>query len=246
MLAGIEEALSGMTAIRAVMAAAIDYAGLYPPAGLDMEAAVRNYTRYHGSEDAWALGRFVAPVARAVETGLEGDALSLISGGLEHAGEILYVEGTTSDLPGIKAKGARAKIRTGGLEAQKFPSTQTLAAFIAECVRLRLPFKATAGLHHAIRGDYRLTYDPASAVTTMHGFLNVLIASCFAWHNGPVQPVLEEQDATNFRIVTDYLTWRDYRLTRAEIADARRYLIVSFGSCSFEEPLQELRSLGIL
>lgn len=231
-----------MTAIRALMSGAIDYAGLFPPAGLPMETAVCNYVSYRNGDDAWALGRFVAPVARAVETGLEPNTLSLVSGKLEHAGEILYVEGGA----GIRTNGARAKIRTGGLEPEQFPSTQTVAEFIDECARLKLPFKATAGLHHAIRGEYRVTYEPASPSTTMHGFLNVLLAACFAWHGGPVQPVLAERNLTNFQFLTDTIYWRDHSLSAAQIAAARRDFIISFGSCSFEEPMRELRDLGLL
>jgi len=242
MLAGTEKALSGMTAIRALMSRAIDFAGLFPPAGLPMETAVRNYIRYRNSDDAWALGRFVAPVARALETGLEPDALSLVSGKLEHAGEILYVEGG----PEIRPNGARAKIRTGGLEPELFPSTKTVAEFIDECAHLKLPFKATAGLHHAIRGEYPLSYEPASPSTTMHGFLNVLLAASFAWHGGPVQPVIEERNLTNFQFEADTISWRHHCLSAAQIAEARRDFIISFGSCSFEEPMRELRDLGLL
>ncbi|MDE3198309.1 MAG: hypothetical protein KGN84_18315 [Acidobacteriota bacterium] len=235
-----------MTAIRLLLASAIDYAGMFPPAGLSLDKAVRNYRSYRDGPQSWALGRFVAPAVCARETGLEPDALSLASGHLEHAGEIVYFESATADLTAVRRKNARAKIRTGGLDASRFPSTDAVAALIGECSRLRLPFKATAGLHHAIRGVYPVSYEPDSAMATMHGFLNVLLAGCFAWHGGPVAPVLEEQDGGAFRISGDSIRWRDFALATGHIGEARRDFTIAFGSCSFEEPIQELCQMGLL
>ena len=40
----------------------IDYAGLFPPANLSLEAAINNYRNYINSDDSWMLGPFVLPV----------------------------------------------------------------------------------------------------------------------------------------------------------------------------------------
>jgi len=57
-----------MTApLHALLEGVVDYAGLFPPAGLEMRAAVANYAAYVGSDDAWMLGRFVLPIARLEE-----------------------------------------------------------------------------------------------------------------------------------------------------------------------------------
>jgi hypothetical protein len=45
----------------------IDYAGLFPPARLELDAAIRNYAGYLGAADAWMLGRFIIPAARLSE-----------------------------------------------------------------------------------------------------------------------------------------------------------------------------------
>ena len=45
----------------------IDYAGLFPPSGLDMAKAVANYAGYRQSPHCWALGRFIVPSARLQE-----------------------------------------------------------------------------------------------------------------------------------------------------------------------------------
>lgn len=55
-----------MTMLRTLLIHAVDYAGLFPPAKLDMETAVRNYASYQEGEHSWALGRFIVPVSLSV------------------------------------------------------------------------------------------------------------------------------------------------------------------------------------
>ena len=232
-----------MKSVRILLAHAIDYAGLFPPAGLAMDAAVRNYEAYREGPDSWALGRFVAPLASAETTGLPSAMLSVVAGGRETAGATVYLEKPT------ELAGTRAKIRTGGVTADLFPSPEALADFLLQCAQRKLAFKATAGLHHAVRGVYKLTYEPDSACATMHGFLNVLLAACLAWYDGSpaqVRATLEETDAAAFRFDDTGVSWHGHRLSNAQLAAAREEFIVSFGSCSFEEPLQELRKLELL
>jgi hypothetical protein len=249
MLAGAEEALQGMKSVRILMARAIDYAGFFPPAGLALHAAVRNYRTYGEGPHAWALGRFVVPQTRVEEAGLAPDTVAVVAGPSETAGNIEYLERPLHLLAEVKDRGARAKVRTGGLTPEAFPDPEALANFIVECARLKLPFKATAGLHHALRGTYPVTYEPDSAAAMMHGFLNVLLASCLAWHGGDVGGVratLEETDAAAFRFDDSGATWNGYSLSNAQLAAARAEFMMSFGSCSFEEPIEELQSMGLL
>ena len=80
----------------------------------------------------------------------------------------------------LSAAGARAKVRTGGVTEGAFPASHALARFIQSCADAGVPFKATAGLHHPLRGEYRLTYEPGSPHGMMFGFLNVFLAAAFA------------------------------------------------------------------
>jgi hypothetical protein len=117
--------------------------------------------------------------------------------------------------------------------------------FIDACQREAVPFKATAGLHHPVRGSYRLTYEPGSPVGTMYGFLNVFVASALI-HAGESRnsaiAALEETDRRAFVFDDDAITWRDIRITTDQL-EASRQFAISFGSCSFREPIDELRPL---
>jgi hypothetical protein len=144
---------------------------------------------------------------------------------------------------------ARAKVRTGGLTLDFFPTPADLADFIAACAQAKVPFKATAGLHHPIRGIYKLTYDASSPSCVMHGFLNVFLAAALTYHGGTENDAirtLEEQSADAFRFDEAGVSWHGHRLSAAEIAEARKSFAISFGSCSFEEPIGDLQALGLL
>jgi hypothetical protein len=145
--------------------------------------------------------------------------------------------------------GRRAKIRTGGETADKFPDSGSVIEFVRLCAAAKLPFKATAGLHHPVRSAHQLTYHPDSPSGVMHGFLNVFLAAAFlrvGMDEELTVQLLEEQSAQAFRFEMDGVAWREYRLSLKEIADARARFSISFGSCSFNEPLNDLRSLDIL
>ena len=145
--------------------------------------------------------------------------------------------------------GRRAKIRTGGETADKFPDPERVIEFVKLCADAKVPFKATAGLHHPLRSAHRLTYEPDSPSGWMHGFLNVFLAAAFL--RAGMEPrvaaeLLEERSAEAIRWTSDEVTWRDHRLPDAEIAAARQFFCISFGSCSFMDPIDDLRSLGLL
>ncbi len=145
--------------------------------------------------------------------------------------------------------GRRAKIRTGGETADKFPAAHSVVEFIHLCSASHVPFKATAGLHHPLRSQHPFTYRADSPSGMMHGFLNVFLAASFLRAGMSIDvavELLEEQSAEAIRLDSDAVSWRGYRISVEEIAVARRDFAVSFGSCSFTEPVDDLRSLRLL
>lgn len=295
---------------RVLLAELIDYAGLFPPAGLSMPGAVAQFAEHLDAEHAWMLGRFIVPAARLQEMEdaaagkLPRDAsaapwrLSLLSGGdsaedaelvwsfnerhahagagravidtLEvkatdagsveraaraaPAGVTAYIEIPIADDPAdligvLRGAGARAKIRTGGVTAEAFPPASAVARFIRAAVDAAVPFKATAGLHHPLRGDYRLTYEPGSASGTMYGFLNVFVAAGFAAQGlalGELKSVLGERKPDAFAFDDAGVSWRGHRLDLDDLRHLRSRGAIAFGSCSFSEPVDDLRRLHIL
>jgi hypothetical protein len=132
------------------------------------------------------------------------------------------------------------KLRCGGVEASAFPA----AAHIARALTAGVPLKATAGLHHPFRRR-----DAALGVT-MYGFLNLFVAGVLAHvHNlrpGAIEPILLDDAADDFILDDDGLRWGDWHVTTDEVRAARRHAVLSFGSCSFDEPRDDLRALGWL
>ncbi|HEV7993329.1 MAG TPA: hypothetical protein VGP25_16005 [Gemmatimonadaceae bacterium] len=152
-------------------------------------------------------------------------------------------------LDAINSAGAWAKVRTGGVSVHAFPSASQLATFISSAAELRVPFKATAGLHHPLAGEYALTYAPDSPTGGMFGFLNVFAAAVFAL-GGATEPtlveLLVERDAESIRLDDDGIHWHGLTANATQIAKARDSLALSFGSCSFAEPVDGLRSMRLL
>ena len=149
----------------------------------------------------------------------------------------------------LKARGARAKVRTGGVVPEAIPGPSALARFVAACAAAGVPFKATAGLHHPVRSEHALTYEPGSPRAVMHGFVNVFAAAALARSGATraeLEELLSEEDPGAFRFEPGGLRWRGRTLPTEEIARARQGLALSFGSCSFAEPVRDLRALGVL
>ena len=311
--------------LRALLSGVVDYAGLFPPASLDLDNAFRNYACYRQGPDAWMLGRFVIPAARLSELDAFADVLqegppfalcmlgdgrrdlvrfvnaigadcesarnvsdrlagrvradvceirlpadctfrtvALIADMLGPAKWALFFEdplagnqeepllAMLSKVAQIKAKGESAyliasaglKLRTGGLEASAFPSVEQVAFVLHACRDAGVPMKFTAGLHHPIR-----RYD-AGVQTHMHGFINVFTAGVLAHARrlgeDHLRAVLADEDPASFVFTDDGLRWRDFAASTAEIALARTDFVTSFGSCSFDEPRDDLRALGWL
>lgn len=289
------------TTLVTLLTGAIDYAGLFPPAGLDLVDAVANFAEYRQSDDAWALGRLVVPASRLLEVEtalarLEPAQLGTIpwdlsvtfgadwssdlhaldayrtSGATNRAGpdtiearvadpaavkrlaaliggdKLIFGEVTAGPdaaevLGALGAAGLAAKLRMGGTEAAAFPDPGFVADFLVTAAKLRLPFKATAGLHHPIRGRYPLTYEPGAARGLMYGYLNVLLGAGLAWDGAPAALVVEallEDDRSALHIDDEGIRWREVRVSRRSCEQLRAASFRGWGSCSFREPMEEL------
>jgi hypothetical protein len=180
------------------------------------------------------LGRFIVPAPRVSEVDASWPASVLESQPrrIEIAGDVTYLEiPLDADLTSLIAAGARAKIRMGG---DAFPEPEAVAQFLRAGAAARLPFKATAGLHHPIRNP------------PMHGFVNLFLAAALAWRGDDPLATLEEQSAGAFYFDDDAVEWHGHRVSAAELRAARERFAISFGSCSFEEPVADLKGLGWL
>ena len=145
--------------------------------------------------------------------------------------------------------GRGAKVRTGGVTQEAFPRALDLLRFAQAALENGVPFKATAGLHHPLRATYRLTYAENSPMGRMFGFLNLMLAVAFlrsGMNELDVLRVLEEDDPSAFQTDDSGISWRRSRVDIQALSDARRLGMVSFGSCSFTEPIEDLQSLHLL
>ena len=132
-----------------------------------------------------------------------------------------------------------SKLRCGGVQASAFPTTEQVADSIAKAVDAGVPIKCTAGLHHPVR------HFNDGVQTKMHGFLNVFGAGMLAAAHGldaaAIQPIIEDEDPKSFAFDAEGFRWRDLRIRALAIGRARSEAVVSYGSCSFDEPREDLR-----
>lgn len=148
----------------------------------------------------------------------------------------------------IGAVGAAAKIRTGGVTATAFPPAVAVLRFLRACQRAGIAFKATAGLHHALLGDYRLTYRPDSPTGTMFGYLNVMVAAALVVSGAGDQDVLDALTAgrsADFKASDAAVSVGGHAVGIGELKAARSRFMKGFGSCSFREPLDEAAELTL-
>ena len=199
----------------------------------------------HGEDDleavieAQAAGRPIALIeARPPDATWIPDTQALVrrtlGPGVQTFWELDPGRGLAGEVAAVREAGAGAKVRCGGTA---FPSVEEVAAFVAACRDAGVRFKATAGLHHAIRRP------------DMHGFLNLLAAAVFAHADGlgerELAALLAEEDPAAFAVTADGLEVHGRRAGAAAIAAARAELFVAYGSCSFTEPVDDLRQLGV-
>ena len=289
----------------------IDYAGLFPPAALNMPAAASHYRRHLEEDTAGMLATFVCPASQlealakaapgadwklsilatgeatlaslnhdvaAIQTlrqaghRLEPHALELrfptslyrdLSGLEEFAsgveelvsglslGKVFYEIGWMDPWPDVlpvlgrlpNRVGRGIKIRTGGVTPDAFPSPEQLASFLTAAAQAGVSFKATAGLHHPVR-----RFDE-SVDTKMHGFLNLFCGAALAYaghSKDTLVRILSDEDAKAFRFSGPNFDWRGHALDLEWLTRTRSEFALSFGSCSFTEPVEDLRALGYM
>lgn len=309
--------------LRTFMHGLVDYAGLFPPARLNMADAVQKYSEHLGTEFRWMLGRFICPASRLSDFASHSDLLtafrpvnvSVLAGifdpssclnaaasdsdhvvSFEQLGwgraDVLEVKWPfigRDDTPANVRRAidayvaifdrsgaafdrlffeiprtdnwaadvsilARAlhdsdgrfgfKLRCGGVTSDLYPSPEEVAVAIAACVKHAIPFKATAGLHHPVRHDR-----PDEGVI-QHGFFNVFGAFALlkagAISRDELVELIDERDASNFSFGSDSFSWRHHTVPHNIVSDARSRLAISYGSCSFEEPVEDLAAANLL
>jgi hypothetical protein len=232
----------------ALLSGLIDHAPTFPPASLPPREALAEDRLARATEERFMLGRLVWPASRWDALGDEQRGVSVvldaplpddgrvesvelrISGDVDRLDGEVYVEVPASaveELRRLRERGLRAKVRCGGAEV---PTIEELAGFIRACRAEGIVFKATAGLHHALRTD------------TEHGFLNLLAAVVF----GDEEQALAETDRDVFGLTAESFSWRGRTAQADLLSTARRDLFHAIGSCSFFEPVGELRDLDML
>ena len=219
----------------------------------DVRAArgeILKFNRRHSSASSkgGARGRVVIDVAelKASTVGEIDHQRADLPPGITAYFEIPSSGDVSSLVKALARVSARAKIRTGGVTPEAFPPAHAIIDFMSACRRETVAFKATAGLHHPVRGEYRLTYESNSQKWMMYGFLNVFIAAVLLYAGGSDDTALselEESEASAFSFEEDEIQWRDKRITVDRIRAARAEFAISFGSCSFREPINELARL---
>jgi hypothetical protein len=134
------------------------------------------------------------------------------------------------------------KMRTGGVTADAFPTSAQIAPALIAPATHQVPIKFTAGLHHPLR-QYR-----EEVQTKMHGFLNVLGAAVLAaehrWDAAQTTAMLEDENVSSFKFDDEFFAWRDWKIDLQRLGDRRKF-VTTFGSCSFNEPREDLRVLKL-
>lgn len=288
-------------ALHALLTAIVDYAGLFPPAQLDLAAAIAQYQHHQTEPQSWMLGRFVLklsqfeqfqqsiPICKPQVVSLildkepevalkhltmlnQGDPapsiqiaaleippyplsklaeiLSQLPAKMEVYCEISWEQDWHSYLKVLSNYSVGVKIRTGGLIPQAFPVAEQLSFLIFSLAKAGISFKATAGLHHPLPTISPLSHESNGPLASMHGFLNVAIATSFAYAQKAtlksIQAILETKTLKDFKFTDQEIGWLDHRLNLTDIQRARSQFFRSFGSCSFQEPIEDLKQLSLL
>lgn len=303
---------------QAFMTGLIDYAGLFPPANLDLAEAAENYGRYLISSDKAMLARFIIPATKLADlptlsagwrfsilgrsgatandfhqnTALDLAAIQTFRQNQPATADVFEVRLPTavlssSELPELlhqtgqhlttesgltlfyevpldenwqaplsqvvtavaqynqqTGHHAGLKLRCGGVVATAFPTAEQIATALHLCRDHGVPLKATAGLHHPIR------HYNDSVQTKMHGFINVfgagLLAHIHQLSLADTIAILHEEDPHQFTFSETHFSWQTCTATADQIAQLRQTRLISYGSCSFDEPREDLRALGWL
>lgn len=318
--------------IRAFLHNILDYAGMFPPAHLNLDDAFSNYMAYEKTGENWMLSRFICPAGKVKDlashaalqalSGSEHVRLSVLAGTAPDAASFhaafetafsdllpqsdtlksrLYVESIELKIPDSLASNCNSqdlslfldgvservkerfshrvfifaelpltgdfeqnmntliraisihnetfddtgfKLRTGGTDPSDIPSPGAVVKAIRSCLDSGVRIKFTAGMHHPFRHfDNSLGCD-------MHGFINVFGAGILAYRhaisNHELKEVISDKKPGNFKFTEEYFEWKGWKCSNEEIHGARNGLVISFGSCSFDEPVQDLKSLKLI
>jgi hypothetical protein len=143
-----------------------------------------------------------------------------------------------------KKSNAGFKLRTGGIEPAAFPIPEEAAFAMLSALEYNVPMKCTAGLHHPIR------HWDESVGCNMHGYLNVFGAGVFAYvcslDEEETLQILNEEDPYAFHFTEDGMELYDNFAGNEEIEEARKKFMISYGSCSFDEPVDDLKTMELL
>lgn len=319
------------------MSGIIDYAGLFPPAKLPLDEAIRNYAKYRQGHDNWMLSRFIIPASKLNELDKYADelfsddepfAFSVLGGktetvegfkeevntvinlcnafGEKHPGlvstdmlevklphdaarsqdihligelmddtaeqlqssplapsvivyEGLFDESWQADNKAIilaladhnnkfssdrNYHSAAYKIRCGGVTADLFPSVEQVAFILNSTKQNNVALKGTAGLHHPVR------HYADEVQTKMHGFFNVFGGAMLAHANDigikKLEEIIKDENPDSFQFSENKFSWNNYSVSTDEIKKLRKNVLLSYGSCSFDEPREDLQKLGLL
>lgn len=258
-----------------LLSALFDDAGLFPPASLAWSDALAGNASSRAGSWSWMLGRFVCPVDRLVDVP-EGVGVSVLvdgpasvptpgsagadrveaiecapgdvdTGALSAAAAAIGVEDVFLEVPAradavaaLAGTGVGAKVRCGGATV---PSAVALADAIAAAAAEGVRCKATAGLHHPFR------HRDEGSGELAHGFLNLLAAAAAAMagaDQATVLDALEDQRPGSFQLSGERFGWGSWTVTAAGARRLRTEILTSIGTCSFDEPVDDLRALGIV
>jgi hypothetical protein len=304
---------------RAFMTGLIDYAGLFPPASLNLTDALEEYSRYLPCADNWMLGRFIIPASQLTNLptlpnswrfsvlgksgsnvpefaeGLESDLsclqdfrktqaasadvfevrlprfvltssnyiLELLNSASQQLTDqnnlIVFYEITLDEAWRDSMTGTIAalsqhnrqtghhngfKLRCGGVVPSAFPTAEQIAHALILCRDHQVPFKATAGLHHPIR------HYNDSVRAKMYGFINVFGAGILAYvHQLSLEQtitILNEEDPRRFDFTESHFAWKNLTAASEQIVSIRQNQLIAYGSCSFDEPREDMQTLGWL
>jgi hypothetical protein len=136
------------------------------------------------------------------------------------------------------------KLRTGGTTPELFPTSEQAAFALKTCSENKIKFKATAGLHHPIR------HYSHSVSAKMHGFMNLFGAGILTYSNSlslkEITEILNDENAGTFKFTDEEFRWNDISATAETVSKARNEFVLSFGSCSFDEPIEDLKKFNLL
>ncbi len=148
------------------------------------------------------------------------------------------------ELHNLKQFNSGFKLRMGGISPESVPDVSLIAFCIRECLDKKIPLKFTAGLHHPFRDFSEHDY------TRRNGFVNVFAAGIIAMRhnisNTGMEEILNDEKKDNFVFTDEFFSWKDWKINIEDIEFARKNLVLSFGSCSFEEPVDDLKSFNLI